>query len=143
MHSFIAKPAKAQAAYLSQQKESLTRGTAVVLLDFAENYSFVVQDAVQGYYWDNSQATLHPLVAYYRKEDGNLGTISFCVVTGQWLSEAWCYSRGNLASQGLYTSAGLIKTLACEVAAEEVGQLSRDILDQWNRAILTLFLRSF
>ena len=77
-HSFIAK---AQAAYLSQQKKSLTRGTAVVLLDFAENYSFVVQDAVQGYYWDNSQATLHPLVAYYRKEDGNLGTISFCVVS--------------------------------------------------------------
>ena len=77
-HSFIAK---AQAAYLSQQKESLTQGTAVVLLDFAENYSFVVQDAVQGYYWDNSQATLHPLVAYYRKEDGNLGTISFCVVS--------------------------------------------------------------
>ncbi len=76
--SFIAK---AQAAYLSQQKESLIRGTAVVLLDFAENYSFVVQDAVQGYYWDNSQATLHPLVAYYRKEDGNLGTISFCVVS--------------------------------------------------------------
>ena len=77
-HSFIAK---AQAAYPSQQKESLTRGTAVVSLDFAENYSFVVQDAVQGYYWDNSQATLHPLVAYYRKEDGNLGTISFCVVS--------------------------------------------------------------
>jgi hypothetical protein len=77
-HSFIAK---AQAAYLSQQKESLTQGTAVVLFDFAENYSFVVQDAVQGYYWDNSQATLHPLVAYYRKEDGNLGTISFCVVS--------------------------------------------------------------
>ena len=26
---------------------------------------------------------------------------------------------------------------------EEVGQLSRDFLDQWNRAILALFLRSF
>ena len=51
------------------------------MLDFAENYSFVVQDAVQGYYWNNSQATLHPLVAYYRKEDGSLGTISFCVVS--------------------------------------------------------------
>ena len=77
-HSFITK---AQTAYLSQQKESLTGGTAVVLLDFAENYSFVVQDAVQGYYWDNSQATLHPLVAYYQKEDGNLGMINFCVVS--------------------------------------------------------------
>ncbi|CAB3979509.1 Hypothetical predicted protein [Paramuricea clavata] len=75
-HSFIAK---AQAAYLAQQNESLTRGTAVVLLDCAKNYLFVVQDAVQGD--DNSQATLHPLVAYYRKEDGNLRTISFCVVS--------------------------------------------------------------
>ena len=77
-HSFIAR---AQAAYLSEKKESLSPDTAIVLLDFAENYSFVVQDAVQGYYWDNSQATLHPLVAYYRKEDGSLGTISFCVVS--------------------------------------------------------------
>jgi hypothetical protein len=77
-HSFIAK---AQAAYLSEQKDSLSQGTAVVLLDFAENYSFIVQDAVQGYYWDNSQATLHPIVAYYREEDGNLRTISFCVVS--------------------------------------------------------------
>ncbi len=51
------------------------------MLDFSENYSFLVQDAAQGYYWDNTQATLHPLVAYYRKEDGSLGTISFCVVS--------------------------------------------------------------
>ena len=77
-HSFIAK---AQASYLSKQKESLNKGTAIVLLDFSENYSFLVQDAAQGYYWDNTQATLHPLVAYYRKEDGSLGTISFCVVS--------------------------------------------------------------
>ena len=28
----------------------------IVLLDFAENYSFLVQDAVQGYHWENSQA---------------------------------------------------------------------------------------
>ena len=77
-HSFIAK---AQASYLSKQKESLIKGTVIVLLDFSENYSFVVQDAAQGYYWDNTQATLHPIVAYYRNEDGSLGTISFCVVS--------------------------------------------------------------
>ena len=27
----------------------------IILLDFAENYSFFVQDAVQGYHWNNSQ----------------------------------------------------------------------------------------
>ena len=77
-HSFIAK---AQASYLSKQKEFVNKGTAIILLDFSENYSFLVQDAAQGFYWDNSQATLHPVVAYYREEDGSLGTISFCVVS--------------------------------------------------------------
>ena len=30
-------------------------------LDFAENYSIIVQDAIKGYPWDNSQCLLHPL----------------------------------------------------------------------------------
>ena len=30
-------------------KENLSENELIVLLDFAENYSFVVQDAVQGY----------------------------------------------------------------------------------------------
>ena len=32
------------------------------------------------FHWDNSQATLHPFVAYYRK-DGELHHISMCVVS--------------------------------------------------------------
>ena len=36
-----------------------------MLGDFAENYSFVIQDAVQGFHWNNTQATIHPFVAYY------------------------------------------------------------------------------
>ena len=39
----------------------------IVLLDFAETYTYVVQDAVQGFHWNNSQATLHPFVAYYKE----------------------------------------------------------------------------
>ena len=42
-------------------KENLPEDTAILLLDYAENYSYVVQDAVQGDHWDNSQATLHLL----------------------------------------------------------------------------------
>ena len=56
-HHFIAK---AQAAFLKQRKENLDSDTAIVLMDFAENFSFVVQDEVQGFHWDHSQATLHP-----------------------------------------------------------------------------------
>ena len=58
-HHFIAK---AQSAYLSELKENLPSNQAIILLDFAENYSFIAQDAVQGYHWNNSQATLCPFV---------------------------------------------------------------------------------
>ena len=51
--------AKSQSSYLHTLKENLPEDTAIVLLDFPENYSFLIQDAIQGCYWDNSQATLH------------------------------------------------------------------------------------
>ena len=50
--------AKAQSDYLRTQKENLQQDEGIILLDFAENYSFVIQDAVQGFHWENSLATL-------------------------------------------------------------------------------------
>ena len=51
-----------------------------MLLDFAENYSFLVQDAVQGYHWNNSQATLHPFVIYFKPVD-ELQVLNYCVIS--------------------------------------------------------------
>ena len=42
-HSFIAK---SQAQHLKNRKESIQLDTAIVLLDFPENFSFVVPDEV-------------------------------------------------------------------------------------------------
>ena len=61
-------------------KETLQQDTTIILLDFAENYSFVVQDAIQGFYWENSQATLHPFTIYY-KEDDELKYMSVCIIS--------------------------------------------------------------
>ena len=44
------------------RKDNLDGCSAIVLVDFAKNYSFVVQDEVQGFRWNNLQATLHPIV---------------------------------------------------------------------------------
>ena len=71
-HDFIAKE---QAAFLVEKKSSLQEGEIVVLGDFAENYSFVIQDAVQGFHWNNTQATIHPFVAYY--DDAVRGEVCF------------------------------------------------------------------
>lgn len=65
-HDFIAHK---QASYISTVKENLKEGEFLVSLDFAENYSFVVQDAIQSFHWNNAQATVHPYVIYYNNGD--------------------------------------------------------------------------
>ena len=77
-HHFIAK---AQANHLKMAKENLSENELIILLDFAENYSFVVQDVVQGFHWENSQATIHPVVAYFRSSNGDLKHTSICVIS--------------------------------------------------------------
>ncbi len=76
-HDFFAK---SQTAFMRQMKEELGEGEFLVVSDFAENYSFIVQDAAQSFHWNNSQATLHPFVAYYR-ENNELMHKSFVVIS--------------------------------------------------------------
>ena len=64
-HDFIAKQ---QAGYLQYLRSNLEPGMVLVVADFAENYSFVVQDAAQSFHWNNLQATIHPFVCYYRRD---------------------------------------------------------------------------
>jgi len=40
--------------------------SALVLMDFTENYSFPVQDEAQGYNWTHQSCTVHPVVCYYK-----------------------------------------------------------------------------
>ena len=61
-HHYIAKK---QAEFFKQFKENLQFGECVIVLDFAENYSFLIRDAAQGFHWSNSQSTLHSFVIYY------------------------------------------------------------------------------
>ena len=46
--------AKKQGAYLKHIRGNLVRGTTAVLMDFAENYSFAMQDTVQRFHWNNT-----------------------------------------------------------------------------------------
>ena len=61
-HHFIKD---SQASYLQDWKENIDK-TCIILMDLAENYSFIIEDAIQGFYWQNSQVTLHPFAVYYR-----------------------------------------------------------------------------
>ena len=41
-----------------------------------------MQDSVQGFHWENPQATLHPFVAYFRSSNGDLKHTSIYVISG-------------------------------------------------------------
>ena len=62
-HSFIANQ---QALFYSDCKLGLAPREMLVIVDFSEKYSFVLQDAAQGFHWNNSQGNIHPFVAYFK-----------------------------------------------------------------------------
>jgi hypothetical protein len=61
-------------------KDNLTIGECLIHLDFAENYSFVIQEEVQSYHWTNAQATIHPLCIYNR-DAGKLMMKTYCIIS--------------------------------------------------------------
>ena len=76
-HSYISK---CQSRYLKKLKSEIDTSTVLFLGDFAENYLFVIQDEIQGFCWNNSQCTIHPVVTYYQEND-ELKNISYCVIS--------------------------------------------------------------
>ena len=76
-HDFIAKQ---QSRYLAERKESLKEGEFLVIEDFSENFSFVVQDEAQSFHWDNGMVTLHHFVYYY-KDEGQICHENFVLIS--------------------------------------------------------------
>lgn len=77
-HSYVAKQ---QSKYFQDLKKSISPGNFIIICDFAQNYTFVVQDEIQGYHWNNEQATVHPFVYYYKTENGDLKSGSFVAIS--------------------------------------------------------------
>jgi hypothetical protein len=81
-HSFTATQ---QVVFLKELKHNLQSGEFMVLCNFADNYSSVLQDEIQGFHWNNTQATVYPFVIYIKKslavntEHENVVMISDCL----------------------------------------------------------------
>lgn len=69
-HDFVAKQ---QSSFFSEKKSLLQENEIVITCDFAENYSFVLQDEAQGFHWNNSMATVHPFVVYFKEVNPKTG----------------------------------------------------------------------
>ena len=77
-HQFINNQ---QTKFFYSVKETLPVGTALVVGDFSENYSFVYQDAVQGVHWSNSSCTLHPWMCYFRDKDDKIKSLALLFIS--------------------------------------------------------------
>lgn len=64
-HHFIAKE---QGKHLNDLKANLQPTECLITGDFSENYSPIIQDAIQGMHWSKDQITIHPFVCYYKPE---------------------------------------------------------------------------
>ena len=60
---------------------SLKPNECIIILDFAENFSFVVQGAAQAFHWNNTQATIHPFVVYHISNNGDLCHRAFACIS--------------------------------------------------------------
>ena len=69
-----------QSTFYIKCKDTLEEGEVLVIMNFTENYSFVVQDEVQSFHWNNTMVTLHSFVAYF-KENDTLDNLNFVVVS--------------------------------------------------------------
>ena len=60
-----------QMSQLEKCKESMTQNDAVIIMDFAENYTCRFQNEVQSAFWDSNQITIHPMMTYYMVKDAD------------------------------------------------------------------------
>ena len=58
-----------QSKFLNDCKTNLEDGEFLVVCDFPQNYTFVLQDEVQSHHWSCQQATIHPFGIYYKQND--------------------------------------------------------------------------
>ena len=68
-HSFISKK---QPSYFQHLRDTLRKGKFLICLDFSENYTFVVQDVIQLFHFNNNQSSLATAVVYYRSSDDSI-----------------------------------------------------------------------
>ena len=61
----------------------MEENSALILMDFAENYAFHVQDEAQRYHWTHHSCTVHPVVCCYKNSDDELQHASLCFLSDE------------------------------------------------------------
>lgn len=77
-HDFVAKQ---QSSYLKWRQENIQPNEIVLIYDFSENYTCIMQDSVQAFHWSSQQVTVHPICMYFKGADGKLKNQTFVIIS--------------------------------------------------------------
>lgn len=93
-----------QKLFISQTKSETLLDESVVMIsaDFGQNYTFVIQDAIQSYHWINKQATIHPFVAHFwSREEAKVVYKTYFVISDDMKHDAATFHafRGAIMKQ--------------------------------------------
>ncbi|KAI8498685.1 hypothetical protein Bbelb_238870 [Branchiostoma belcheri] len=75
--------ANEQYSQLKTLKENLDQYNVAIQMDFAENYKIKNNEEIQSAYWNCDMVTLHPIVVYFKNENGELQHESTCIVSDE------------------------------------------------------------
>ncbi|KAH9376106.1 hypothetical protein HPB48_014496 [Haemaphysalis longicornis] len=73
LHRFVTKQ---RASYFRHINANLSQHEAIMVVDVAEKFSFILQDAPQSYRLVNTQASIHPVVLYIRNKKSKSTEVS-------------------------------------------------------------------
>lgn len=80
LHCYINRK---QHEYFENLKTSLlTEKSIIANVDFGQNFTFLIQDAVQSYHWSPPQATIHPhALQFLRADDNIIGEVTYVAIS--------------------------------------------------------------
>ncbi|XP_070203232.1 uncharacterized protein, partial [Littorina saxatilis] len=90
----------------SQVKDNLPDNWLVLVSDFGQNFTCHHQDEIQGAHWCRSEATIHPTVAYYKKE-GKVVRHSFVFISNDLKHDAHAVHHFQMKVTNKLLSEGL------------------------------------
>lgn len=77
-----------QRAFYQKKLVALLQGEVLVVLDFAENYSFLLQEEVTSHYYARAQCSLLTIAVYYMSSSGQMEHLTYCGVTEDLLHDS-------------------------------------------------------
>ncbi|GBM81683.1 hypothetical protein AVEN_92813-1 [Araneus ventricosus] len=105
MHSSLLH--KDQSKYFSKTKDELIEGIAIILVNFSENYTCIMQDAIQSVHWKKEQVT----ILAYVKDTANdkLKPMPMCVISDHLVHDTTFWTLQKVIGQDLIKEVSQIK----------------------------------